>query len=139
MGGVAALARAAGFRVTGSDSAVYPPMSVPRAMNGYALWNGIVAVWMVIAYGYPVLPDGRPWYTMKEVRGQTLQRVLDELHAVSTDSWGTTADGFTFRRTKPGVASRGAATPMSTTAGTPRSRASASSSRASWGMKEMSA
>jgi cytochrome c oxidase subunit 1 len=35
--------------------AVHPPLSVPKPMNGYALWNGIVAVWMVIAYGYPVL------------------------------------------------------------------------------------
>ncbi|MCB1785730.1 MAG: b(o/a)3-type cytochrome-c oxidase subunit 1 [Gammaproteobacteria bacterium] len=35
--------------------AVHPPLHVPRSMNGFALWNGIVAVWMVIAYGYPVL------------------------------------------------------------------------------------
>lgn len=35
--------------------AVHPPLRVPRAMNGFALWNSIVAVWMVIAYGYPVL------------------------------------------------------------------------------------
>ncbi|MCB1772397.1 MAG: cbb3-type cytochrome c oxidase subunit I, partial [Gammaproteobacteria bacterium] len=34
--------------------AVYPPMSVPRPMNGYALWNGIVAVWMIVAYGIPI-------------------------------------------------------------------------------------
>jgi cytochrome c oxidase subunit 1 len=35
--------------------AVYPPMTVPKPMNGYALWNGIVAVWMVVAYGIPIL------------------------------------------------------------------------------------
>ena len=68
MGGVAALARAPGFRVTGSDSAVYPPMSVPKPMNGFALWNGIVAVWMVVAYGIPIAqllildaPGSMPW------------------------------------------------------------------------------
>jgi cytochrome c oxidase subunit 1 len=35
--------------------AIQPPLTVPRALNGYGLWNGILAVWMVIAYGYPVL------------------------------------------------------------------------------------
>lgn len=35
--------------------AIHPPMQVPKPMNGYALWNGIIAVWMVIAYGYPVM------------------------------------------------------------------------------------
>jgi cytochrome c oxidase subunit 1 len=48
--------------------AVYPPVTVPRSMNGFALWNGIIAVWMVVAYGYPVLqffildvPGSMPW------------------------------------------------------------------------------
>ena len=48
--------------------AVYPPMSVPKPMNGYALWNGIVAVWMVVAYGIPIVqllildaPGSLPW------------------------------------------------------------------------------
>jgi cytochrome c oxidase subunit 1 len=35
--------------------AIYPPLSVPRPMNGFALWNGIVAVWMVVAYGIPIV------------------------------------------------------------------------------------
>ena len=30
-------------------------MHIPKPMNGYALWNGIVAVWMVIAYGIPIM------------------------------------------------------------------------------------
>ena len=34
--------------------AVTPPMRVPPALNGFALWNAIVAVLMVIAYGYPI-------------------------------------------------------------------------------------
>jgi cytochrome c oxidase subunit 1 len=48
--------------------AVYPPMSVPRPMNGFALWNGIIAVWMVVAYGIPIAqllildaPGSMPW------------------------------------------------------------------------------
>jgi cytochrome c oxidase subunit 1 len=48
--------------------AIHPPLSVPKPMNGFALWNSIVAVWMVIAYGYPTLqflildtPGSLPW------------------------------------------------------------------------------
>lgn len=48
--------------------AVYPPMTVPKPMNGFALWNGIVAVWMVVAYGIPIVqllildaPGSMPW------------------------------------------------------------------------------
>jgi len=35
--------------------AIHPPLNVPKPLNGFALWNGIVAVWMVISYGYPIL------------------------------------------------------------------------------------
>ncbi len=40
MGGIAALARAAGHRVTGSDSNVYPPMSTQLEAQGIALIEG---------------------------------------------------------------------------------------------------
>jgi UDP-N-acetylmuramate: L-alanyl-gamma-D-glutamyl-meso-diaminopimelate ligase len=40
MGGVAALARAAGFRVTGCDSAVYPPMSTQLRELGIEIHEG---------------------------------------------------------------------------------------------------
>jgi UDP-N-acetylmuramate: L-alanyl-gamma-D-glutamyl-meso-diaminopimelate ligase len=40
MGGIAVLARAAGHRVTGSDSNVYPPMSTQLASEGIALIEG---------------------------------------------------------------------------------------------------
>ena len=44
-------------RSNGGDWAVaiQPPLTVPKPLNGYGLWNGILAVWMVIAYGYPIL------------------------------------------------------------------------------------
>ena len=35
--------------------AVHPPVRVPRALNGFALWNILVAVLMLAAYGYPIL------------------------------------------------------------------------------------
>jgi cytochrome c oxidase subunit 1 len=34
--------------------AVNPPEQVPSALNGFGLWNAIVAVLMVLAYGYPI-------------------------------------------------------------------------------------
>jgi cytochrome c oxidase subunit 1 len=34
--------------------AVNPPRAVPVALNGFALWNAIVLVLMVVAYGYPI-------------------------------------------------------------------------------------
>ena len=40
MGGLAALARSAGFRVTGSDAGVYPPMSDQLSALGIELIEG---------------------------------------------------------------------------------------------------
>ncbi len=34
--------------------AVNPPVRVPPALNGFALWNSIVLVLMILAYGYPI-------------------------------------------------------------------------------------
>ena len=34
--------------------AVNPPRRVPAALNGFGLWNAIVAVVVVVAYGYPI-------------------------------------------------------------------------------------
>lgn len=34
--------------------AVNPPKTVPAALNGFALWNAILLVLMVFAYGYPI-------------------------------------------------------------------------------------
>jgi cytochrome c oxidase subunit 1 len=34
--------------------AVNPPLRVSSALNGFALWNAIVAVLMILAYGYPI-------------------------------------------------------------------------------------
>jgi cytochrome c oxidase subunit 1 len=34
--------------------AVNPPARVPASLNGFALWNSIVLVLMVVAYGYPI-------------------------------------------------------------------------------------
>jgi cytochrome c oxidase subunit 1 len=34
--------------------AVNPPKAVPASLNGFALWNTILLVLMVFAYGYPI-------------------------------------------------------------------------------------
>jgi cytochrome c oxidase subunit 1 len=34
--------------------AVNPPVRLPPALNGFALWNAILLVLMVVAYGYPI-------------------------------------------------------------------------------------
>ena len=34
--------------------AVNPPHAVPASLNSFGLWNAIVAVMMIVAYGYPV-------------------------------------------------------------------------------------
>jgi cytochrome c oxidase subunit 1 len=34
--------------------AVNPPRTVPASLNGFALWNTILLVLMVFAYGYPI-------------------------------------------------------------------------------------
>ncbi len=68
MGGVAALAKAAGHRVTGSDLNVYPPMSTQLEALGIGLTEGwdpaqlnptpdIVIVGNVISRGNPVLEE----------------------------------------------------------------------------------
>jgi cytochrome c oxidase subunit 1 len=34
--------------------AVHPPQRVPAALNGFGLWNVLVAVLMTAAYGFPI-------------------------------------------------------------------------------------
>jgi cytochrome c oxidase subunit I len=34
--------------------AVNPPTTVPKALNGFALWNAILLMFMVLQYGYPI-------------------------------------------------------------------------------------
>ena len=45
------------------------------------------------------LPDGRPYFTMKEVQGRTFKAVIREVHAASTpEGWAPAASGWTLRR-----------------------------------------
>jgi formylglycine-generating enzyme required for sulfatase activity/serine/threonine protein kinase len=44
------------------------------------------------------LPDGRPYYTMAEVRGRTLAAVIEAVHGIAGPDWGIEPGGFGFRR-----------------------------------------
>ena len=45
------------------------------------------------------LPDGRPYFTMKEIEGQTLREAIEEVHAASSAGrWEPSERGWTFRR-----------------------------------------
>src|SRR4026207_112118 len=84
MGGIAAIAKAAGHRVTGSDRNVYPPMSTQLEALGIELVRGcdaaqlkpqpdVVLVGNVIARGVPVvealLESGIPYTSGPEWPG----------------------------------------------------------------------
>lgn len=53
---------------------------------------------IVPIYDLGTLPDGRLWFTMKEVSGQTFGEVIAEVHAVSRRRWQRTRSGWSLRR-----------------------------------------
>ncbi len=44
------------------------------------------------------MPDGRVYFTMREVRGRTLGDVIAEVHVASAEVWRPGRSGWTFRR-----------------------------------------
>jgi UDP-N-acetylmuramate: L-alanyl-gamma-D-glutamyl-meso-diaminopimelate ligase len=91
MGGIAALARAAGFRVSGSDRNVYPPMSTQLEALGIAVTEGfeaaqltpapdVVLVGNVMTRGQPVIEallesglpyaSGPEWLSREVLKGR---------------------------------------------------------------------
>jgi len=106
MGGIAALARAAGFTVTGSDRNVYPPMSTQLESLGVALTEGfeaaqlapapdIVVVGNVMTRGMPVIEallDSRlPYVSGPEWLARTLLKDRWVLAVAGTHGKTTTA------------------------------------------------
>ena len=53
---------------------------------------------IVPVYDLGELPDGRLWFTMKEVSGQTFGEVITEVHAVSRQRWEVAPSGWALRR-----------------------------------------
>jgi UDP-N-acetylmuramate: L-alanyl-gamma-D-glutamyl-meso-diaminopimelate ligase len=107
MGGIAAIARAAGFRVTGSDQNVYPPMSTQLESLGIELTQGfgaaqltpapdVVVVGNVMTRGQPVteallesdLPycSGPEWLSREVLRGRHVLAVAGTHGKTTTTS-----------------------------------------------------
>jgi UDP-N-acetylmuramate: L-alanyl-gamma-D-glutamyl-meso-diaminopimelate ligase len=106
MGGIAALARAAGFTVTGSDRNVYPPMSTQLESLGIALTEGfeaaqlspapdVVLVGNVMTRGMPViealLESRLPYLSGPEWLARTLLKDRWVLAVAGTHGKTTTA------------------------------------------------
>ncbi len=77
MGGIAAIARAAGHRVTGSDHNVYPPMSTQLEAQGIRLIEGFDAAQIDLAPDVYVIGNvvtrGNP--LMEEILNRGLQYI----------------------------------------------------------------
>jgi len=107
MGGIAALARAAGHRVTGSDANVYPPMSTQLESLGITLIDGydpgqldlkpdVVVVGNVMSRGKPVIErlldsglpftSGPQWLAENVLRGREVAAVAGTHGKTTTSS-----------------------------------------------------
>jgi UDP-N-acetylmuramate: L-alanyl-gamma-D-glutamyl-meso-diaminopimelate ligase len=107
MGGIAALARAAGHRVTGADANVYPPMSTQLEAQGIALIEGyepgqldlkpdVVLVGNVMTRGKPVIErlldsglpyaSGPQWLAENVLRGREVVAVAGTHGKTTTSS-----------------------------------------------------
>jgi UDP-N-acetylmuramate: L-alanyl-gamma-D-glutamyl-meso-diaminopimelate ligase len=107
MGGIAALARSAGHRVTGSDANVYPPMSTQLESQGISLIEGygpaqldlapdVVAVGNVMTRGMPVVErlldsgipyvSGPEWLAANVLRGREVAAVAGTHGKTTTSS-----------------------------------------------------
>ena len=53
---------------------------------------------VVPIYDIGRLPDGRPYFTMKEIRARTMLDVIEELHQASPDTWRETETGWSFTK-----------------------------------------
>ncbi len=106
MGGIAALARAAGHRVTGSDANVYPPMSTQLEAQGITLVEGygaaqldlkpdVVVVGNVMSRGKPVverlLDSGMPYVSGPEWLAANVLRGRDVAAVAGTHGKTTTS------------------------------------------------
>jgi UDP-N-acetylmuramate: L-alanyl-gamma-D-glutamyl-meso-diaminopimelate ligase len=106
MGGIAALARAAGHRVTGSDANVYPPMSTQLESLGISLIEGygpsqldlapdVVVVGNVMTRGMPVierlLESGLPYVSGPQWLAENFLRGREVLAVAGTHGKTTTS------------------------------------------------
>ena len=119
MGGVAAIAKAAGFRVTGSDLNVYPPMSTQLESLGIELVQGygaeqldlkpdIVVVGNALSRGAPVveamLERGVPYTSGPQWLAEYVLRQRHVIAVTGTHGKTTTTAMLTFILEHAGLA-----------------------------------
>jgi formylglycine-generating enzyme required for sulfatase activity/tRNA A-37 threonylcarbamoyl transferase component Bud32 len=74
------------------------PISVSRFIQEAQVTAQLQHPAIVPVHDIGTLPDGRPYYTMTEVRGRTLATVIDDVHAASAAGWAIEAGGIGFGR-----------------------------------------
>jgi eukaryotic-like serine/threonine-protein kinase len=77
---------------------VEDPIAVARFVQEAQITAQLQHPNIVAVHEIGTLGDGRPYYTMAEVRGRTLSSVIAAVHAASRDGWGLEPGGFGFRR-----------------------------------------
>jgi formylglycine-generating enzyme required for sulfatase activity/tRNA A-37 threonylcarbamoyl transferase component Bud32 len=77
---------------------VQRPLSLARFVEEAKATAQLQHPGIVPVHDLGTLPDGRVWFTMKEVDGRTLTEVLREVHAASRERWETTRTGWSLRR-----------------------------------------
>ena len=94
----ATLARVLAIKVMHHERAGSPRLRA-RFMAEAQLTANLQHPGIVAVHDQGELPDGRLWFTMREIRGRTLAEVIDEVHvAVKNGAFCETSSGWTFRR-----------------------------------------
>jgi serine/threonine-protein kinase len=77
---------------------VYKPAALSRFLEEAQTMAQLQHSNIVPVHDIGALPDGRIWFTMKEVRGRTLSDVTSEVHKASQIRWNPGKSGWTFKR-----------------------------------------
>ncbi|HEY6036283.1 MAG TPA: hypothetical protein VIV58_18530, partial [Kofleriaceae bacterium] len=85
------------MKVIGPDGAS-DPIALARFVQEAQITAQLQHPNIVPVHEIGTLTSGNRYYTMAEVRGRTLQSVIDAVHAASGDEWGVEPGGFGFRR-----------------------------------------
>ncbi|MFT7521646.1 MAG: serine/threonine protein kinase/formylglycine-generating enzyme required for sulfatase activity [Kiritimatiellia bacterium] len=82
-----------------STEAMRRPAAVARFVEEAQATAQLQHPGIVPVHEIGTLPDGRAYFTMKEVKGRDLSLVIAEVHAAcSSNSWRPAPSGWTFRR-----------------------------------------
>ncbi|MFT5680424.1 MAG: sulfatase activating formylglycine-generating enzyme [Myxococcota bacterium] len=78
---------------------LYSTHARARFTNEASLTAGLQHPGIIVVHDQGERPGGQPWFTMKEVRGQTLESVIAAVHGARQDgAWAETVEGWSFRR-----------------------------------------